>query len=121
DWSSDVCSTDLRQRAYLDLDLAIVELAFAEHFPELLTRLVIARGRLRLAAEADRSRPRQESVEHALLRGVHGAMTHLFHLFLARHLYRDVHQVLDDRVDFATYVAHLSELRRLDLDERRAR
>ena len=71
--------------------------------------------------EAERLRPRQQRIEHALLGGVHRAMAHLLHFFLARHLHRDVHQILDDGVDLAADVADLGELRRFDLDERRAR
>ena len=74
-----------------------------------------------VADEAHRFRPRQQHVQHALLGCVHRAMAHLRHLLLARHLHCDVHQVLDDRIDLATDVADLGELRRFDLDERRAR
>jgi hypothetical protein len=46
-------------------------------------------------------------------------MAHLARLLLARLLDRDLDQVADDRIDVAADVAHLGELGRLDLDERR--
>ena len=46
-------------------------------------------------------------------------MPDLLHLLLARHLHRDVDQILDDRIDLAADVADLREFGRLDLDERR--
>ena len=55
----------------------------------------------------------------ALLGRVGGAVAHLARLGFARLLDRDVDQIADDRVDVAADVAHLGELGRLDLDERR--
>ena len=57
----------------------------------------------------------------ALLGGVRRARAHLRDLLLAGHLHGDVDQVADDRVHVAADVADLGELRRLDLDEGRAR
>ncbi len=63
---------------------------------------------------------RQQRVEHAFFGGVHGAMAHLLHLFFARHLDRDVHQILDDGIDLAADVTDFGELGGFDFDERRA-
>jgi hypothetical protein len=63
----------------------------------------------------------QQRIEHAFLGGVLRAHADLVHLLLARALHRDLHQVAHDRIDVAPDVAHLGELRRLDLDERRVR
>ncbi len=90
-----------------DFDLTIVELAFAQHLAEFLARLAVARLRLGLGGEAERLGSRQQRVEHAFFGGIHGAMTHLLHLFFARHLDRDVHQVLDDGIDLAADVTRL--------------
>ncbi len=83
--------------AHLDLDLALVELALAQHLAEFLPRLGIAR-RCRLVgreahavagaaagyrARAPRRRPRARSRT-------------LLDFLLARHLHRDIHQVLHD-------------------------
>ena len=61
----------------------------------------------------------KSAVEHPLLGGIERALAHLGHLLLARHLHRDVRQLLHDRVDVAADVADLGELGGLDLDERR--
>src|SRR6185503_13130089 len=53
-----------RARRYLDLDLALVELALAQSLAELLPRrALLLRGRL---LESDRARGRQQRVEYAL-------------------------------------------------------
>ena len=108
-----------RHGAQLDLDLAVVERALAQHLAKPLAGVAVA-VRLGLGAESDGPRPRQQHVEHAFLGRVHGAVPDLLHLGLARHLDRDVHEVLDDRVHLAADVADLGELGRLDLDEGRA-
>jgi hypothetical protein len=108
-----------RHGAHLDLDLAVVEVALAQHLAEALARVAVARG-FGLGTEADRPRPGQQRVEDALLGGVHRAVAHLVGLRLARELHRHVHEVLDDRIHLAAHVAHLGELGRLDLDEGRA-
>jgi hypothetical protein len=48
-------------------------------------------------------------------------MTDLFHFFFARHFDGDVHQILDDGIDFAADVTDLGELGGFDFDERRTR
>jgi hypothetical protein len=67
----------------------------------------------------DLARRRQQHVEQALLGGIGRAVAHLARLGFARLLQRGLHEIADDRVDIAADVAHLGELRRLDLDERR--
>ena len=104
-----------RHGAQLDLDLALVEPALAQHLAELLARLVVA-----VLVTPVRG-ARQQRVEDALLGRVGGARAHFRHLLLARLLHRDVHQLLDDRVHLAADVADLGELGGLDLDEGRAR
>ena len=99
--------------------LALIELAFAEHLAEFLSRLAVARCRLGLGHEAHRLRSRQQCIEHSFFSRIHGAMTDLLHLFFARHLDRHVHEVLDDRIDLASHVADLGELGRFHLDEGR--
>ena len=69
--------------------------------------------------EVDLARRRQQHVEQALLGVVGGAVAHLARLDFARVLDRDFDQVANDGVDVAADVAHLGELGRLDLHERR--
>ena len=105
-----------RQQRHLDLDLLVVELALAQHLAEFLARGRV--GRLHVV-EIHLARRRQQHVEDALLGRVGGAVAHLARLRFARLLDRRLDQVADDRVDVAADVAHLGELGRLDLDERR--
>ncbi len=102
----------------LDLDLAVVERAFAQHLAEFLARGGI--GGLQVG-EVDFARRRQQHVEQALLRVVGRAIAHLARLRFARLLHRHLDQVADDRVHVAPDVAHFGELGRLDLHERRVR
>ena len=105
-----------REQRHLDLDLLVVEASLAQHLAEFLPRRRV--GRLHVV-EAHLARRRQEHVEHALLGRVGGAVAHLARLGLARLLDRRFREVAHDRVDVAADVAHLGELGRLDLDERR--
>ena len=100
---------------HLDVDLLVVELAFAQLLAELLARGAV------LSAQCPISRRRrQQHVEDALLGRVLRARAHaLAHRLLARLLDADLDQVAHDRVDVAADVADLGELGRLDLDERR--
>jgi hypothetical protein len=110
---------DLRrtgQRRDLDLDLPIVELAFAKHLAKALARRRV--GRLHVV-KVHLARRRQQYVEDALLGGIGGAVAHLARLALARLLDRDFREIANDRVDVAADVTDLGELGRLDLDERR--
>ena len=63
--------------------------------------------------------PRQQNIEHPVLRRVGGAMAHLRHLLFSRHFDGDLDKIADDRINFAANIAHFRELRGLDLDERR--
>ena len=106
-----------RRVGHLDVDLLVVQLAFAQALAEQLAGVgVLAGGGLVAEALAGRW---QQGVEDALLGGVLGAVAHLLHFLLAQHLQRGVGQIADDRLDVAADVADLGELGRLDLDERR--
>jgi hypothetical protein len=96
----------------VDLDLLVVQLAFAQLLAEHLARRAVA-GRF-LAA-----RRRDQRVQHAVLGGVLGARAHLAHLRHAGLLDGHLGQVADDRVDVLADVADLGELGRLHLDEGR--
>ena len=98
----------------LDVDLLVVERAFAQHLAEFLPGGGI--GRLHVV-EVDLARRRQQRVEHALLRRLRGAIAHLARLEFARLLDRGLGEVADDRVDVATDVADFGELGCFDLDE----
>ena len=69
--------------------------------------------------KVDLTRRRQQRVEHALLRGIGGAVADLARFLLAGLLDRRVGEIADNGVDVAADVADLGELGRLDLDERR--
>ncbi len=92
----------------VQLDLAVVKLAraqfFAKHLAGLLAR-VLAGNRL----------------DHALFGLCLGGGLHVFAHLGAGLDDRRIHQVAHDLLDVAPDVAHLGELRGLDLDERRAR
>ena len=113
------------------LDLAVVELARAQELAQLLAR----RGRVDGGgAEAlPRANPNgsiigssgrlrgQQRVEHALLgRLARARLDALAPAPRARARRDDLEQVAHDRLDVASDVADLGELRRLDLHERRA-
>src|SRR4029077_14640674 len=107
----------------LDLDLAIVEPAVAQHAAEFLARrvgaLYLRLGRaLREAAPAA---TRQQQIEQPLLGGVLRARADLARFFVAHDLDRDLDEIANDRVDVAPDVADLGELRRFHFQERRAR
>ena len=107
----------------VELDLAIVERAFAQLLAQFLARVGIARiGRwLRLVGEADALAARQQRIEHAILRAILGLRAHARLGLLARHLDRAVGEVAHDLLDVLADVADFGELGRLDLDERRIR
>ncbi len=105
-----------REQRDLDLDLALVERAFAQHLAEFLARRGI--GRLHVL-DVDLARRRKEHVEQPLLGDVGRAVADLARFGLARLLDRGFGQVADDRVDVAADVADFGEFGRLDLDERR--
>ena len=103
---------------HLDLDLAIIQFAFAQFLAEDLPggrigALLVRRAVLNAAGR------RQQGVEDAVLGGVLGDMLHFAHLFFAQHLHRHVDQVANDGVHIAAHIANLRELGGLDLDEGR--
>ena len=111
-----------RQRSQLELDLALVQLALAQHLADFLARLAIARLQRLVGGEAHAiARLRQQRIQHALFSGIRRAHAHLLHLLLARHLHRDVHELLHDGVHVAPDVAHFGELGGFHLHERRIR
>lgn len=69
----------------LDVDLLVVQLAFAQALAEQLTGVGIA-ALHRFFGKAYRARRRQQGVEDAFFGGVFGAVAHLVHLLLAQHL-----------------------------------
>src|SRR5471032_524472 len=90
----------------LDLDLAVVELAVAQLVAEAQPGVLAGVG----AAEG---------VDDAVFGGHLGLGLHVLAQLLARHLDRHFHQVARDLLDVAADIAHLGELGRLDLEERR--
>ncbi len=107
--------------AQVDLDLAVVERAFAQHLAEFLPRLLVARRLLRIGGESHHLRLRQQRVEDALFGGILGAFAHLGDLLVARHLHGHLGQVLDDGIDVAAHVADFGELGGFHFHERRVR
>jgi hypothetical protein len=102
---------------HLDLDLLVVERAFAQALAHHLAGGVVARARLRrahLGARAAAPARRGCAPRRRPRRG-HACA----HLALALLLDGHVDQVADDGVDVLADVAHLGELGRLDLDEGR--
>ena len=97
----------LRGRDF-DVDLALVQLPFAQLLAE-----VLAGGVIGLADPlAD------EDVEDAVFGRVLRARAHAAHRLLARLLHADLDQIAHDRVHVTADVADLGELRSFDLDER---
>ena len=64
-------------------------------------------------------RLRHESIDDALLGELCGLFLHIVHALLAHHMHGRLGQITHDGLDIAAHVADLSELRRLDLHERR--
>jgi hypothetical protein len=91
----------------LDLDLLVVELVRPQPAAEGFAR----RGR---GTGAD------ERIEHALLGRLLGLHAHLLAAHVAHERDADLDEVAHDRFHVAADVADLGELRRLDLEERRA-
>ena len=102
----------------LDVDLLVVQLAFAQALAEQLTGVGIA-ALHRLFGKAYRARWWQQGVEDAFFGGVFGAVAHLVHLLLAQHLQRRVGQIADDRFDVTADIADLGELGSFHFQERR--
>ena len=109
-------------RLHVDLDDALVEPPFTELFAHPIAgtaRLLPDDGRI--LAGSGRPRGRQQQVEQAILGGGARLLAHLFALFRAHHVDGQLHEIADHRFDVPTDVAHLGELRGLDLDEGRVR
>ena len=68
--------------------------------------------------KVDFPRRRQERVEHALLRGLRGAVANLARLGFAGLLDRGLGEVANDGINVAADVADFGELGRFDLDKR---
>src|SRR5437868_10727917 len=106
----------LRALLHVQLDHAIVEPARAQHPAQLFARaaaVVRETGGTRLRAH------RQKEIEESILRHLLCAALHGALLLVAYELHALLHQVANHRVDVAADVAHLGELRGLDLHERR--
>ena len=110
-----------RHGADFDLDLPLVELALAQHLSKALPGVVVARRAVRDEARAPGLGARQQHIQHAVLGGIRGTVAHLGDFLFAGHFHGDLDKIADDRVYFAANIAHFSEFRRLDLDERRLR
>src|SRR6266513_2109807 len=98
-------------RRHLDVDLLVVELALAQLLPEFLPGGVFL--------DLSRAGGRQQRIENPLLGSFLRPRAHAARRLLAGLLYADLDQVAHDGIDVAADVAHLGELGRLDLDERR--
>src|SRR6202041_2871818 len=105
-----------RHGANFDFDLAIVQLAFAQHFAKALPRVVVFRTGV---ARKARLGARQQDIEDPVFGAVGRAGAHLRHFLFTGHFDGDVHKIADDRVNFAANISHFSEFRGLDLDEGR--
>ncbi len=122
--------------AHIDLDHAVVELAFAEllaqFFAGALVRFVAGRGegerivaaRLALGRGGGSGRwrgRRQKQVEQPLFGVQFCLVFYFFKLFFAHHVDGYLDQVAHDGFDVAAHVADLGELGGFDLQERRVR
>ena len=109
-----------RALGHVHLDGARLELAGPQLRAQLLARgeLRLAPGLVRLRRFArDRPRRGQEEVQQPLLDPRLRLLPDLGLLLAAHHVDRRRHEVAHDRVHVAAHVAHLGELRGLDLDE----
>ncbi len=103
-------------------DFAIVQLAFAQAFAQLLARcrlfLVIL---LVVGLETKAAGAWQKRIQHPFLGGVFGAMPHFAHRRFAVHFDGHVDQVADNGFHVAADISDFGEFGRLDFDERRIR
>jgi hypothetical protein len=108
--------------AHLQVDHALIELAFAKLDTELFARaqvLLTLRGDLAFRrAWGGRRQRRQQQIEHALFRRLFGAVSHFIELFLADHVDGSLDEVADHGLDVAADVAHFGVFRSFHLDER---
>ena len=106
----------------VDLHRAIVQLPLVQHAPQALAGGVVAgQGVATVSGPGGRERAgrRQQQIQQALLGVLLGAGAHPLALLLAQHRHRGLGQIAHHRIDVAADVAHLGELRGLDLHERR--
>ena len=99
----------------------VVEAALAQLLAHALARALRLFFDLRRILIGRRERPRQEQVEQTLLRVLLRLRADVSGVLLADHADRDLDEIANHRLDVAADVAHLGELRRLDLEERRLR
>jgi hypothetical protein len=108
--------------ADLDVDHALVELAFAELGAELLagtlSLLALLRGICFRCAGSGRRRGRQEEIEHALFRGLFGTVSNFVEFFFANHVDGGLYEIADHGLDVAADVADLGVLGGFDFDKR---
>ena len=102
----------------IDFNFLVVEFSFAQHLAKLLPCVAILRCFV-AGIEASAGRGRQEYVEYAFLCSIFGAMPYFAHGFLARNLDGDIHEIANDRINFAADIANFGEFGRFHLDERR--
>ncbi len=104
-----------RRLGDLDVDLRVVQLAFAQALAEDLAGVVF----LALGLAVGVARRRQQRVQDAVLGGIFSLGAHAAHFGLARLLDGDLDQVAHDGVHVAAHITDLGELGGLDLDEGR--
>ena len=112
-WPPSTRHQRIRVVGELDLDLAVVELAVAQHrrAASRASRRCSRRRRLaRAIGERAAAAARQQQIEQALLGGFLRARPDLRGLLVAHELDRDLDEIAHDRVDVAADVADLGEL-----------
>ena len=97
----------------VDLDHALVELAFAQTLAKFFARLRVVFGVLR--------RGRHKDIEQPVLGGGFRAVADFVEFLFADHVDRDIDQIADHRFDIAPHITHFREFARLDLHEGRVR
>ena len=126
---------DLERReialAHIDLDGAVIELAFAQllakFFAGAALRLIAGRSCRRAfehhaargALGGARSRGRKQNIQQALFGVELGFVGDVFELFFAHHFDGDLDQVANHGLDIASHVADFGELRSFHFQERR--
>ena len=101
----------------IDLNLFIVQLAFAQFFTECLTRS--RRFRLLFSLSPVVFCRWDQHVENTLFGHLFGAIAVFLNRLDAHHLNRRIGQIADDGVHFFTHIAHFGELSGFNFDERR--
>src|SRR5690606_4352337 len=96
-----------------DLDLRVIQLAFAQALAEYLAGTVLFALGLALRV----TRRRNQHIENAVFGGVLSQRAHAPHGGFARELDRCVDEVAHDGLDIAAHITHFGELGGFDLDE----